>query len=186
MDLASLFSGAIIGAFITAIVTAFITGYFNIRTKDKEYKYSYSKMILEKRLHAYEELNSLIHTLYSSALDDDSKAYHLIFSSEESFNAFFKKVYFSNSIKFWLSDDTNNYLKKISQELTRYLGLISNGKNIVTIGKEEYKFIAELRDKLEQSLLNDMKELYKIDKFFNEKEIKTIFKETNLSKRPEL
>lgn len=187
MELSSLFSGAIIGALITAVIGALLTGYFNIKTKDKEYRNSYSKMILEKRLYAYEELNSLINSLYTSALDgDDSKAYHIIFHSEDRFKNFLKDVYSITFIKFWLSDRTNNYLQKLFTEFQMCLDLIDNGENVIFIGKKEYKFIGEIRDNLEQSLLNDMKELYKIDKFFNEKEIETVFKETNLSERPKL
>jgi formiminotetrahydrofolate cyclodeaminase len=89
MEFTSLFSGAILGAFITAIIAALLSGYFNIKTKNKEYENSYAKMILEKRLFAYEQINLIINKLKESTLDSDGKAYHIIFFSKENFNSFF-------------------------------------------------------------------------------------------------
>lgn len=63
MEFTSFFSGAILGAFITAIIAELISGYFNIKTKSKEYENSYAKMILEKRLFAYEQINLIINKL---------------------------------------------------------------------------------------------------------------------------
>jgi hypothetical protein len=118
MEISTLFTGAVIGSFITATIVAIITGIFNLRSKNIEYENSYSKMILERRLNSYEQLNVLINTLYKSVLDGaDSKAYHIVFHSEDSFNIFFKEIHSISTIKFWLSDRSNDSLKNFFKSL---------------------------------------------------------------------
>jgi len=74
--LTTLFSGAVVGAVIV--------GGFNIYSKHTEYKHSYLKMILEKRIEAYERINSVIVMLKTSVLDN-GKAYHTIFSFDKDY-----------------------------------------------------------------------------------------------------
>lgn len=184
MEFTSLFSGAILGALITAIIAALISGYFNIKTKNKEYENSYAKMILEKRLYAYEQINIIINMLKKSTLESDGKAYHLIFSSKENFDNSFQMIFNISSHEFWLSEKTRKSYKNIFDEIIRCSSLVENGENIDIIGKEEYQFIGKLRDELERDVLVDLKDLYKIDKFFNQKKIETAFIERKLTDRP--
>ena len=184
MEFTSLFSGAILGAFITAIIAALISSYFNIKTKSKEYENSYAKMILEKRLFAYEQINLTINILKKSTLDSDGKAYHLIFSSKENFDNSYQMIFNIFSLEFCLSEKTKKSYKDIFDEIIRCSSLLENGENIDIIGKEEYQFISKLRDELENNVLVDLKDLYKIDKFFNQKKIETAFVERKLTDRP--
>ena len=141
-------------------------------------------MILEKRLFAYEQINLTINILKKSTLDSDGKAYHLIFSSKENFDNSYQMIFNISSLEFCLSEKTKKSYKDIFDEIIRCSSLLENGENIDIIGKEEYQSISKLRDELENNVLVDLKDLYKIDKFFNQKKIETAFVERKLTDRP--
>jgi hypothetical protein len=84
-----------------------------------------------------------------------------------------------------LSENTNKSYKRIYDEIVRCYYLLEKNENLGNIGKEEYQFIAKLRDELENNVLIDLKDLYKIDKFFKQKKVKTSFIERKLSDRPD-
>ncbi len=50
----------LVSAGISAVVSGFISGIFNIRTKRHEYINEYYKLVLNRRLAAYETLEKLI------------------------------------------------------------------------------------------------------------------------------
>jgi hypothetical protein len=84
-----------------------------------------------------------------------------------------------------LSENTNKSYKRIYDEIVRCYCLLEKNENLGNIGKEEYQFIAKLRDELENNVLIDLKDLYKIDKFFKQKKVETSFIERKLSDRPD-
>lgn len=68
---------------VSAIVSALVGGWFSLRTKQNEYANAYYKMILERRLAAYEEVERLIAAIKVAVIDDDQKPYHLLFSKDD-------------------------------------------------------------------------------------------------------
>uniref|UniRef100_E6PTE1 Uncharacterized protein n=1 Tax=mine drainage metagenome TaxID=410659 RepID=E6PTE1_9ZZZZ len=63
----ALLSSSVIGG----AIGAFITGRFNLRTKDREYENEYFKLILAKRIAAYESIQKLVTGLKTAVLSDD-------------------------------------------------------------------------------------------------------------------
>lgn len=168
------------GAFIGTI----ITGLFNIYSKHKEYKHSYLKMVLEKRILAYENLNTIISELKISTITK-SEAYHIIFNNKDDFNKFYSILIKTQKYELWLSNEVRDCFLKLFQELTRCL-VLSEQDNLVEIGKKEYTFIGKLRDQLESNLINDFKTLYNIDSFLNKKIVITSYEQRDLRDKPKI
>jgi hypothetical protein len=175
--------------FLTTLITgavagAIITGVFNMYSKHTEYKNSYLKMILEKRIEAYERINSVI-TLLKMSVVDNGKAYHMIFSSDkDAFYNDYSVVTKAFMYELWMSDNAKNNLLKLQQEIVRCFVLHNNGMTLIDVGKSEYKIIANLRDNLEKDLVIDLQNLYKIEDFLSNKTVTTEFVERNIADRP--
>lgn len=171
MDILSLLVGALI-----ALIAPLITGYFNIFVKKKEFENEYFKQIVSKRLEAYEELNKLIYILKGSVQDNDGKAYHLIFQDEKNFMDFYALLYNNRINSFWFSENLNQYMLKLFNELGKCSAKKQCNKLLYTeIGKSVYKDLAMLRDNLEKEQVLDLPNLYDIKHFLKNKKVITSF-----------
>jgi hypothetical protein len=172
------------GALLTAVIAALIAGFFVLYSKHTEYKNSYLKMIVDKRVSAYEHLNVVIQNIKVAKVDNN-KAYYHIFSNIELFDDFYKLMYNTQSYEFWMSDHTKSALLKLHQELTHCYIKYQQGNELIAIGKEEYETIAKLRDSLEINILYDFPNIYKVEQFFKNKQVVTSFETRDISKRPD-
>jgi hypothetical protein len=64
---------------VAALVSGLINGLYNLRTKQHEYVNEYYKIIINRRVTAYETLEGLIVALKASVLDGDGRPYHYCF-----------------------------------------------------------------------------------------------------------
>jgi hypothetical protein len=132
-------------------------------------------MVLDKRLAAYEAINTLIGTLRISILgNEDELAYHNIFHDETSFVEFLASLSKTMEHELWLSDETKNRVHNL-RKMILYCAYQLSTNNLVDIAKENYQQIGILRDQLEMSFIKDLSNLYKIDKFLKTKTISTKF-----------
>lgn len=178
MELNSLLIGAGIGASGT-VIAALITGVFNKYIKDREYKNSYLKMILDRRVEAYEAINTLLGTLKISLKDDkDQLAYHFIFNNQDDFIKFVSSQTQTMRHDLWMSNETQNNLHNV-RKMILYCAHELTNRVLIEIAKENYMQIGILRDKLERSFIKDLENLYQIDKFLEAKTIKTNFQNMN-------
>jgi hypothetical protein len=157
---------AVSSTVISALVSSLIAGWFNLRSKNDEYANAYYKMILERRIAAYEEVEQLIVAIKVSVVDIDERPYHWAFSGENEFSTVYKLLHGMMSNALWLTDELF--------ELTRQLNFLvyeANGpeQGLVEFGKKNYKTVAELRTKLERTLANDMLVLHDIRAFLKRK-----------------
>jgi len=56
--------------------------------------------------------------------------------------------------------------------------------DLVSVGKEEYEEICELRDSLEHAMLEELPDLYKVKKFLKNKSVVRGYGAYNLKMRP--
>ena len=174
--LTTLISGAVLGALIA--------GGFNIYSKHTEYKNSYLKMILEKRIEAYERINSVI-TMLKISVVDNGQAYHNIFSADkDALYGHFEILTKAFIYELWMSDNAKKNLQKLQQEIVRCIILHNNGMPLIDVGKSEYQIIAKLRDNLEKDLVVDLQTLYKVENFLSNKTVVTGYEERNISDKP--
>jgi|GEM_PF-1954288 len=167
MEITTLLTGALGGVLIK--------GAFDIFLKQQEYKNSYHKMVLDKRLAAYEVINTLLGTLKISIFgNEDERTYHNIFHDQSVFVEFLVPLSKTMEHELWLSDETKNRLHNLRKKIL-YCADQSQTRSLIDIGKENYQQIGILRDQLERSFIRDLSNLYEIDKFLKTKTVSTEF-----------
>lgn len=151
---------------VSGIVSALVGGWFSLRSKQNEYANVYYKMILERRLAAYEEVERLIAAIKIAVIDDDQKPYHFLFSQDDDHVNIYKMLVGSMSNALWFTDDLF--------ELTRQLNLLvytgtPGESGFIEFGKKNYTAVAELRTKLERLHARDMLSLHDVPAFLKSK-----------------
>lgn len=152
---------------IATIVSVIISSIVSIKLKQLDYKNEYYKKILDKRLNVYHHIENQIAVLKSSVLDDDGKAFHLIFSSgKEEFGEFQQNLFLAMSYSLWINDNTIDNLEKLNDlffKISRQS--VENDDELIAIGKEHYNAIADLRKRLEANVKSDLIDLHNFKRF---------------------
>ncbi|TYZ05751.1 hypothetical protein FY528_21010 [Hymenobacter lutimineralis] len=100
---------------ISAIISALISAYVSLRAKDIDYKHNYYKEIINKRLAAYQFLETQISVLKSTVLDDDQKAFHLIFAyGREKFMEFQQNLTLAMAYSIWIEEETVEAMQELN------------------------------------------------------------------------
>jgi hypothetical protein len=151
---------------VSGVVSAAIGGWISLRSKKNEYEHQYFKLILDRRISAYEEVERLIAAIKVAVVDKDRRPYHLMFSREDDRASVYKTLHGTMSNALWLTDDLF--------ELTRRLNMLvytgtSNGESLIEFGKINYQQISELRTAMERLHFRDMLKLHDIAGFLNAK-----------------
>jgi hypothetical protein len=148
-------------ALISGVVSALIGGWFSLRSKRNEYENAYYKLVLERRLAAYEVVEDLIISIKTAVTDSDRRPYHFLLSNDADEANVYKKIYATNMVSLWLTDKLF--------DLTRDLNLMVYGKkkdqSFIEFGKRNYKAIAELRTRIERAHAADMLTLHNVTSF---------------------
>lgn len=151
---------------ISGVLGALIAGWFNLRSKHTEYAHTYYKMVLEKRIKAYEAVERLINQIKIAVVDTDNRPYHILFSKDDDHASVYKALMDGMPDALWLTDDLF--------EATRELNLLvysraPDGSGLTEFGKTHYREIAELRTKMEKLHIRDMTTLHEVPEFLRKK-----------------
>jgi hypothetical protein len=165
MDISA--GSALFGAAIGAVVT----GFFTLRAKRNEYVHDYFKIVLNKRVEAYEHLEALIQAYKSTFVDVDDKAYHAPFGSKGLSENAFGLMGAATDSGLWLTDETFEVLLKLNYIM---FGEPKKENERIAFGKRHYEEIANLREKLETHLASDMLELHKVVTFLKAKKKRSL------------
>ena len=151
---------------VTGVLGGLIAGWFSLRSKHNEYANAYYKMVLERRLTAYETVERLIARIKVAVLDDDQRPYHLLFSKDDDHEGVYKALLEVLSTALWLTDD----LFEKTRELNVLIyGRTKSGEGLIEFAKENYRTIAELRTQIEKLHTRDMLTLHEVPKFLQSK-----------------
>ena len=154
---------------VSAVTAALISGWFNLRSKRSEYENAYFKMVLERRIKAYEQVEALIVQIKTAVLDGDGKPYHLLFSDETSKVTTYKALFAVMSSALWLSNELFDETRKLNVLI--YSGSEgSDTENLIAFGKKHYREVAELRTRVEKLHARDMLVLHKVPAFLKSKQ----------------
>lgn len=154
-------------ALISGLVSALINGWFGLRSKQNDYANAYYKLILDRRLDAYEKVETLIRSIKTAVVDDDDRRpYHRLFSDDTNHTHVYEQLDGPMSRALWLSDDMF--------DATRQLNLLVYGSAIeslglIEFGKVNYTAIADLRVEMERLLCRDMLRLHDAPAFLKSK-----------------
>lgn len=144
---------------------ALITGISTLRAKRAEYANEYYKLVLAKRLSAYEQLEILISYLKTSFHDGNGRLYHLLFASEANFGTAYQVISAISSKGLWLSEEAFSKVQELNY------GMLQNKLNADTLefAKRNYEAIAKFREDLERIVAADMMELHNVHRFLSRK-----------------
>jgi hypothetical protein len=151
---------------ISGVLGALIAGWFSLRVKRTDYANEYYKLILARRISAYEEVERLVTMLKAAVLDEDKRPYHLLFSKEDDHQTVYRVLFMIMSNALWLSDELFGRTRELNVLVFSH-GVGEGG--LVEFGKQNYATIAELRTKIERVHARDMLELHKIPRFLKRK-----------------
>lgn len=153
---------------IAGILSVIVSAIVSIKLKNLDYKNEYFKKILEKRLDAYKFLETQIAVLKSTVLDEDAKAYHMIFAyGEDKFYEFQQNLIAAMVYSMWINDNTVDHMEKLNELFFKILRKVEGDdvKQLVRIGKVHYHEISDLRKSLEDSVRKDLLNLHNLKKF---------------------
>ena len=152
---------------MSGTVGAIVAGWFGLRSKRNEYENAYFRMVLDKRIAVYSEVDKFISEASVASVDNNNQTYHAMFEPHErGFPDFYVLLHGAMSGKFWLSDDLHSVLR----ELNVIAYPAGNDQDaLLAIAKDKYKDIAELRTKIERLHARDMLCLHQVSKFLKSK-----------------
>ena len=149
MPTAQLLVGVLSSSLIAGILGALIGGWFTLRGKRNDYANEYYKVVLARRVQAYEEVERLINMVKTAVLDQDGRPYHVLFCKDDDKQGVYDLLIAVMSKALWLSDELFELIRTFN------LLLYSHGDaegGLIEFGKENYKQVAELRTKLRRCI----------------------------------
>lgn len=160
-----LFSSSFFAAVVSSITAVIITKV----SASKSYKNDYYKMVLQKRMAAYENVANTIACLKITSLDErDNKPFHAVIADKELF------IQLGNAImnNLWLSPKMTDILTDMNKIYYKIHNEIDEEKRMCQ-AKEQYDAIVKLRTEIENCLKTDLQELYNVKQFLKQKTIET-------------
>jgi len=172
------YTSIIISIISSSVIATVFASIINIFIKKIEFKQAYYRIILDKRLKAYEWLENQIALLKTTVADDrDNKSYHIIFSyGINEYYDFTKNIMLANAYSLWINERTNVILNDLLHIFNQINLEIKGDKEemLINLGKNYYFKISDLRNTLESTVRNDLLYLYKFSDIFNKKALKSI------------
>ncbi|WP_418117520.1 hypothetical protein [Variovorax sp. 350MFTsu5.1] len=152
-------------AVVSALVTASLNGVFGRLAKKDEYKNAYYKLVLDRRMKAYELIEELIVKVKIAIADEDGKTYHIAFAFEEENFGLNRLMVSVMGQSMWLSDE----LFQATRKLNVLMYSRPKVQGWIDFGKANYQEIANLRTEIEQLVVKDMMVLHDIPQFLRRK-----------------
>lgn len=151
----------------SSVVSAIVAGWFSLRSKRNDYENAYFKIVLDKRVAAYSEVDRFISGASVASVDNNNRPYHAMFKPHErGLPDFYVLLHGAMSGKFWLSDDLHSALRDLNIIAYPAGG---NQDALLAIAKDRYKDIAELRTTIERLHARDMLCLHQVSQFLKSK-----------------
>jgi hypothetical protein len=154
------------------VVGAIISGFFLLRSRQNDYRNEYYKLVIQRRLSAYEQVEALISTLKTSVVDreaDPAHPYHYVFANASNETIAYLHLLMKNVMEsgLWLGDAVFNKLREFN-ELLFDLG---EPEDALEFGKKHYEKVAIIRADLEGLVARDMLTLHDVQTFLKGKSV---------------
>jgi hypothetical protein len=153
-------------ALLGALAGSMVSGYFTLRAKRSEYLNDFFKIVICKRVEAYEHLEALIQAYKSAVIDTDKQPYHSPFATSNQHMESLLRMGAAINSGLWLTDATFDSLQQINYIQFR---IPEDEEDRIRFGKEHYRELAKLRDTLERQLAADMLDLHRVREFLTAK-----------------
>lgn len=158
-------------ALVSSILSSVATWLIGNHTQNKSFKNDYYKLVINKRMEAYEHIDNQLKTMKITTLDDDAKPFHSMFyGNQKTISENQNNLIIARANGIWLSNAMENELSELNKILFDINHEITDDiANNVSIAKSYYYKVAASREKVEKQLRKDMLELYKVKRFLKEK-----------------
>ena len=154
-------------AVIAAIVSSIATYIINLLSQNRNYRQSYYRMIISKRVETYRYVEAQLAVMKVVIVDTTGQGYYMMFN-----NAYDKYYEFQNNLKLalannlWLSEQMLDALTRLNKKFLIIDAEISDDvENNIEVGKKYYKQLADIRIKVENTLKLDLLKLHKVHAF---------------------
>jgi hypothetical protein len=157
-------------AIFSVAVGAFIAGRYQLRARENDYRNEFFKLVIQRRLAAYEALEELVSALKMSVIDNESDPthpYHLLFADESEEGMARPHVLLGTVMSkgLWLSEPV---FEKLTQ-LNRMIFFMSSKPDGLVFAKENYREIGRIRVDLESLIAHDMLTMHDVRSFLKRK-----------------
>lgn len=163
--------GLILSSSAIAAVVSSVCSYFIQRSAlARSYKQDYYKMIIGKRMEAYQYVEAQIAVMKMTVSDDRTgDFYHLIFNYKDSeYRQYQRNLYLALTHSMWLSENMKNALTALNQLfLTIDVEINQDVMHNISVGKKYYRQLADARVDVENNLKTDLLTLYDVKNFLN-------------------
>jgi hypothetical protein len=153
-------------ALFGVLVGALVSGYFTLRAKRNEYLNDFYKIVIAKRVDAYERVEARIQMYKCAVVDERSESYHYAFSSEKQHMNSLICMADAMNRGLWLSDEIFDAIQKINYLQYR---IPEDADARIHFGKQHYVEFANMRETLEKLLTRDMLDLHNVRQFLKAK-----------------
>jgi len=165
--------GLILSSSAIAAVVSSVCSYFIQRSAlARSYKQDYYKMIIGKRMEAYQYVEAQIAVLKMAVVDDRTgEGYHMIFNYEDSeYQQYQSNLRLALTHSMWLSENMIKALAALNQLfLTIDVEINQDVMHNISVGKKYYTQLASARTDVENNLKTDLLTLYDVKNFLNKK-----------------
>ena len=159
-------------ASVAAVVSAIASFIINVIMQKRKYKNDYYKTIINKRLDAYQHIETQIQVLkWSVADNDDTKLYCMMFSGDSEWCLDSQKhIKLALSKSLWLSQNMIDALNQLQKHFFEIENEITDvPENNIEVGKKWYSILGEDRNNIEDCLKNDMLSFHDVESFLETK-----------------
>lgn len=158
----------------SSLIAAGLTKFLDYIIHRFTYKQEYHKLILNKRLQAYEQLDQLLQQMFVYSFDQDKVFPHAFFSKQA--NRKFSLILIRTmEYKLWLSTKTAKTLidlfELIDKEVEKFEDINGDISDYKSIGISINEPFSKYADELRKLMVGDLEKLFKIKKFFEEKQV---------------
>ncbi|ALD21683.1 hypothetical protein AM218_11285 [Hymenobacter sp. DG25A] len=143
--------------------------FVSVFLKDKEYQKEYFKKVIEKRLAAYQLLETVVNELqYSTANSADKRLYHVVFHTKEQYDVFHSLLFNAVKSNLWLSHNASSQLSTLNQQI--YNATLTSDFSVADerhqAAKANFEIITKMRDRLRHLIRHDMYHMHDVERFF--------------------
>lgn len=158
-------------SFVGVLVSAFVAYITSVVVQRNNFKFDYYKTVLNKRIEAYQYIDTQLMQLRTMAINEDNKPYHIIFDGNgKSFFEFQDKLSQAAVRSIWFSEDMVKAASKMSGLFLEISDHISgDANNNILIGKQYFDKIKKAQREVSKILVKDTGNLHDIKCFLKAK-----------------
>lgn len=159
-------------SFLGSIIVALIAFWAGLKVQHNNYRDEYYKTVIQKRLEAYQFIESLLGVMRMTVYDEtDHRQYHAIFdNSEEDFFKSRHNLYKAIARCTWLSHEMLEALSALDEIFYEIDDKIEKDRDVnVEIGKQYFRELVDAQRRIGDILIKDTERLHKVKSFLKSK-----------------